>query len=233
MLALAAAGTAALEAVVEGFDDRAAALPSHLPGWSRAHVVSHLARDAETLAGLLVRARTGVEAPMSVSAERRDRDVEEGARRGARALCADLVTADRGFARACAQLPEGAWQAVVRVPGADRVPAAEVVWMRAREVWVHAVDLLGGVTFADVPRQMITALLDAAERESKTRPGHPLVELRGQPDDGIWLLGCPGSRVAAVVAGDAPSLAAYVTGRPVPGALGTMEGRPPLLPNWL
>ena len=34
--------------------------PSLLPGWSRAHVVAHLARDADAMRSLLIGARAGL-----------------------------------------------------------------------------------------------------------------------------------------------------------------------------
>ncbi|GAA4536876.1 hypothetical protein [Pseudonocardia xishanensis] len=47
--------------------------------------------------------------------------------------------------------------------------------MRAREVCVHAVDLDGGVTFADLPEPFCAALLDDVARWRGARPGPALV----------------------------------------------------------
>jgi NAD(P)-dependent dehydrogenase (short-subunit alcohol dehydrogenase family) len=40
------------------------------------------------------------------------------------------------------------------------VPAAETAWMRAREVWVHAVDLDTGARFGDFPDVLLDSLMD-------------------------------------------------------------------------
>ena len=46
--------------------------PSLLPGWSRGHVLTHLARNADGAVNLLTWARTGVETPQYVSQEQRE-----------------------------------------------------------------------------------------------------------------------------------------------------------------
>src|SRR6185437_8551533 len=55
--------------------------PSGLPGWSRGHVLSHIARNADSLVNLLSWAATGVEIPQYPSREVRDADIEAGASR--------------------------------------------------------------------------------------------------------------------------------------------------------
>ncbi|WP_424893821.1 maleylpyruvate isomerase N-terminal domain-containing protein [Streptomyces sp. SAI-218] len=49
MLEWAAKGTAAFEAAVDGVTDAGLTAASCLPGWSRAHVVAHVARNADAL----------------------------------------------------------------------------------------------------------------------------------------------------------------------------------------
>lgn len=58
------AGTEFLLRAVGALPDDALADPSRLPGWTRAHVVGHLARNADALTRLATWARTGVETPM-------------------------------------------------------------------------------------------------------------------------------------------------------------------------
>src|SRR5918999_1732122 len=68
-----------LEAVA-ALDDERLREPSLLPGWTRAHIVTHMARNADGLRNLLTWARTGVETPMYVG-DQRERDIEAGVRR--------------------------------------------------------------------------------------------------------------------------------------------------------
>jgi maleylpyruvate isomerase len=46
-----AASQRALESTLETLTDQQAREPSRLPGWSRGHVVTHLARNADALNG--------------------------------------------------------------------------------------------------------------------------------------------------------------------------------------
>src|SRR6201995_4646252 len=52
---------------------------SLLAGWSRAHVLAHLARDADAMRNLLVGARSGQVRPAYTSAEARQADIDQGA----------------------------------------------------------------------------------------------------------------------------------------------------------
>src|SRR5215218_9667122 len=133
---------------------------SGLPGWSRAHVVAHLARNADALVNLLTWARTGVETPMYPSREARDAGIETTAALPPAELRADFAAACDRLAEAVQQLPVDAWRAQVRVRQGGTVPASAVPWMRAKEVWVHGVDLRAGLTFADLPADFCAALVD-------------------------------------------------------------------------
>ena len=55
------AATSRLTAAAAGLTDAQAREPSRLPGWSRGHVLTHLARNADGLRNLLIWARTGIE----------------------------------------------------------------------------------------------------------------------------------------------------------------------------
>ncbi|CAM5400829.1 Maleylpyruvate isomerase family mycothiol-dependent enzyme OS=Streptomyces alboniger OX=132473 GN=CP975_08325 PE=4 SV=1 [Streptomyces alboniger] len=234
LLEWAAKGTAAFEAAVHWLTDPGFTRPSYLPGWSRAHVVAHVARNADALVNLLTWARTGVETPMYASGDQRAREIEEGARRPAEELRAELLAADSRLAAELAALPNECWAATVRTARGREVPASQVPWMRVREVWIHAVDLNVDTSFDDVPHDVCAALLDDVTTGFRTRPDCPPVELRAEDADRTWLLGVPGGEEPVVVSGDAPSLAAYATGRPVPGPLyPTGGGSLPKLPAWL
>ena len=233
MLEWAAKGTAAFETAVDWLTDSGLAGPSSLPGWNRAHVIAHTARNADALVNLLIWARTGVETPMYTSADQRAHEIEAGARQSARVLRADLLAADGRLTEEFAGLPDACWSATVRTARGRAVPASQVPWMRVREVWVHTVDL-NLTTFDDVPHEVCAALVDDVATAFRTRTDCPPVELRAENGARTWLLGAPGSAEPVVVTGDLPSLAAYATGRPVPGPL-YPAGRAPLpkLPAWL
>ncbi|MFZ0215410.1 MAG: maleylpyruvate isomerase N-terminal domain-containing protein, partial [Candidatus Dormiibacterota bacterium] len=56
-------------------DDNRVGQPTALPGWTRGHLLTHLARQAEGFGRLLAWARTGVRTPMYESWERRNADI--------------------------------------------------------------------------------------------------------------------------------------------------------------
>src|SRR5262245_47936826 len=151
LLPLVQEATDRLEFIVAGLDEHTMRQPSRLPGWSRAHVVTHLARNADALVNLMTWARTGVEHPMYASRADRDADIDEGATRLAQILREDLRAAGERFMAAATELPARAWSATVigRLQGA--IPASEIPSMRLFEVWVHLVDLDVGRAFADIP----------------------------------------------------------------------------------
>jgi maleylpyruvate isomerase len=200
------------------------ARPSLLPGWTRAHVLAHLARNADGLVNLLTWARTGTETPMYASPEARDRDIEQTAARPPRELEADVLGATGRLAAAVREMPPHAWAATVRTSRGKEIAAADVVRMRAQEVWVHAVDLDSGVEFAEVPAEVLAYVVDEVFRTWDARDEVPDVVLFA--GDREWGTG----RLA--VAGSLPDAAAWVTGRSDGGGL-RADGPLPQLPRWV
>ena len=197
--------------------------PSALPGWSRAHVVAHLARNADALVNLCRWAHTGVETPMYPSLEARDADIETTAGLRAGTLRADLVDARARLAEAVAVLPDEAWQRPVRNGQGRTVPASEVPWMRAKEVWVHGVDLRAGIEFADAPDGFLPALVDDVLAVFAARDQLPDVTIRATDTEHTW---CSG---AAPVRGPVAAVAAWLTRSDTSGLTGDV----PELPRWL
>jgi len=78
-----AESTGRLLATAAELTDDQAREPSLLPGWSRGHVLTHLARNADGLRNLLIWARTGVVTPQYPSGQARDAAIEPGAGRPA------------------------------------------------------------------------------------------------------------------------------------------------------
>jgi len=125
--------------------------PSLLPGWSRAHVLAHLARGADAMRNLLIGARTGRDLAAYASAEARVADIERTAAMSARDLVTDLADSAMALRTIARQLPDQAWQVQVRVLDSVLFPAAEVLTRRLVEVELHHCDLGTGYTAADWP----------------------------------------------------------------------------------
>src|SRR5215475_14847731 len=91
-------------ATAAGITEEMAREPSSLPGWSRGHVLTHIARNADSLRNLLIWARTGVVTPQYRSAEARDLDIEAGHSRPADELVTDIAESAAGLADEAALL---------------------------------------------------------------------------------------------------------------------------------
>ncbi len=206
--------------------------PSALASWTRAHVVAHVARNADALDNLITWARTGVETPMYESSEQRAADIDAGARRSADALRADLDDAERRFSSAVTSLPLDRWSSEVRTQTGRVISAAEVPWMRCREVWVHAVDLDAGTSFADLPPAFVEALLDEVTQTFGARDDCDEMELNASDTDRLWSIGAPNQH-RAIVRGPAHELLGWVLGRSRGATLTCTTGPVPTLPRWL
>ncbi len=125
--------------------------PSLLPGWTRAHVLAHLARGADAMRNLLIGARSGQDRPAYGSAEARAADIEHGAGMSAKELMADLADSAMAFRTVVRQLPDAAWQVPVRVLDSVPFPAAQLLTRRLVEVELHHCDLGIGYCPADWP----------------------------------------------------------------------------------
>lgn len=130
-----------------------------LDGWTRKQLVAHVGYNAAALCRLLDWATTGVESPMYESMELRGQEIEDGAALGAEALRVVFGHTAARLDERWQDLPESAWNALVRTARGRTVPATETAWMRTREVWIHAVDLDNGARFEDFPEIVLESLL--------------------------------------------------------------------------
>lgn len=80
VLAALAAATDRLLATIDAMPAAAWREASLLPGWTRAHVLAHLALNAKALGGVLTTATSDDPLPMYASARRRDTDIAQMAR---------------------------------------------------------------------------------------------------------------------------------------------------------
>jgi maleylpyruvate isomerase len=153
-----AAATARLLATVDGMREEQLTEPSLLPGWTRGHVLAHVARNADGLVNLLTGARTGVPTPMYPSPDAREHDIESGSKRSLAEHAADLRASAARFDAAVAAMPEAAWP--VEVPHRlGAFPASAVLARRIEEVEYHHVDL--GLREAYAPKDWPVAFVRA------------------------------------------------------------------------
>ncbi|TFV87389.1 maleylpyruvate isomerase family mycothiol-dependent enzyme [Blastococcus sp. CT_GayMR16] len=216
-------GELAVAGHVDRLPDDELTEPSALPGWSRAHVVAHLARNADALVNLLTWARTGVETPMYPSRAARDAGIEATAALSPAELRADFAAACGRLAAAVEAMPGDAWAARVRSGQGAEIEASAVPWMRAKEVWVHGVDLRAGLEFGDLPADFCTALVDDVLGLFAAREQAQDVTVVATDVDRTW-----GDGVTRVE-GRVSAVAAWLTRSDASGLVGDVP--PP--PAWL
>ena len=156
---------------VDGFQGDDWSQPSGLPGWSRAHVVAHLALNAEALAGALRGIVEGEPTPMYASQEARDGDIDELATAEASTLRERLMGGCGLFVEAAAGMTDEAWSdEIERTPGGPTFRAAAVPLMRLREVEIHHADLAAGYAHQDWPVEFSTLLVASMTKREWSEP---------------------------------------------------------------
>lgn len=204
VLALIPGHTERLLATARSLDDPGA--PSLCEGWSRGHVLSHVARNADglvALVGALVD-RTG--ATMYASRPARDAEIDAGADRAVPELVTDVEQTASTLALELPRLgPEHGDRPLERTPGEIRGTAADIPLMRLREVVFHHVDLDAGFGFDDVEPDLVRLFLDEEVQRVREAGDAPDVTL-ATPDGDQWTIGLG----TASVTGSAASLLGWL-----------------------
>ena len=228
----AALGTGLVRAALAGIGTGEAGFeaPSALPGWTRKHLLAHVAANADALRNLATWARTGVETPMYASAGQRNADIEAGAVRPAADLLAWFDGSAAGLESDWAALTDEQWDAPVVTAQGRTVAASETPWLRAREAMVHAVDFDSGVGFADLPPDFCAALV-ADIVVKRSAGGNPALVIAPTDHPEQWQVAGEGEPVA--VSGPLAELTAWLAGRSHQGLTTAGGGALPPLPTWL
>ena len=185
--------------------------PSLCEGWSRAHVLAHVARNAEAIQRLAQWAVDGEPRPMYPGGTRgRDAAIEEGAakagtaspddRRPTGAFVDDLVAAAAALDPHLVALGGRLAVDEVEMRGGLMVPPLLLPQLRLRELVFHHVDLDDGFGFADVEPDLVRAFVDdAVGRLVATghAPGLRLVSAEGDE----WVVGDGAVTVTGRLAG--------------------------------
>ncbi|MEV4639089.1 maleylpyruvate isomerase N-terminal domain-containing protein [Actinoplanes sp. NPDC049548] len=127
--------TAKLLDTVRRLTDDDVRRPSLLPGWTRGHVLTHIARGGEALRRVLHGE------PAYPSQEARDAEIEAGSQRPVPELLADIAASADAFRAAVAALPADGWDETVTVANYEPFPKSQLPVRRLHELEVHHVDL--------------------------------------------------------------------------------------------
>jgi maleylpyruvate isomerase len=211
---------------VDGFQGDAWSADSGLPGWTRAHVVAHLALNAEGLAGALTGIVQDEPAPMYASQEDRDRDIEELAGGDPAELRERLLAGCTLYADAWTALPDDSLGTrFERTTGGPTIPAGATLGMRLREVEIHHADLGAGYSHTDWPPRFCEILLASMTKREWSRP------FTASPTDldGTWTYG---EGDGPTVSGTAADLGWWLTGRGDGEGLTSGRGELPQVGAW-
>lgn len=209
---------------VDALTDDAWRDASDLPDWTRAHVVAHLALNAEGLAGALAGIGAGEPVPMYRSDAARDTDIDHLADASPTHLRERLLGSVTRLDEALAAVPADRWSTIIeRTPGGRTFPAADVASMRLREVEIHHADLAAPYSSADWPEAFALLLVD-----SMVPRGGADVVLVASDLDRTWTIGDGGPAVRGTVA----ALGWWLTGRGDGAGLTSEGGGPPRMGAW-
>jgi maleylpyruvate isomerase len=107
--------------------DKQVVQPCALPGWTRAHLLTHLARNADALLNLVRWAETGTETPMYPGGSgQREADIEADVTRPPDVIRRDVTQSADRLDRALAALPTDAWTRMVRNAQGQPIPASRI-----------------------------------------------------------------------------------------------------------
>jgi maleylpyruvate isomerase len=210
-------------ATVASLSDDEMAAPSLCDGWSRAHVIAHVASSGRALVNLIDAAVSGGERQLYASPEARAQEIAELAALPREELLDELRTSARYFAEQAQRLNGELVAPEVSMNG-KVVPATSIVALRIAEVVVHHHDLDTSWTIGEADPDSLLNALEAVVRSlrAKNAPGMTLVtEERDQ-----WIIGNGALRVES----DREGLLAWLAR----GDAGHVKAEVPVpaLPGW-
>ncbi|MDN5571661.1 MAG: maleylpyruvate isomerase family mycothiol-dependent enzyme [Propionibacteriaceae bacterium] len=188
-------------------DEDAWRSPSLLPGWTRAHVASHIARNADALRVVVVATMSGDPTPLYPSANAKFTEIERGAERSGLELHVDLDTSAGEFARLCDRVAD--WLLPVQLPSGE-FPLSVVTLIRLQEVTLHHLDLDCGFTWENieaVPAHWLLQWFGLLMRDDASLPAVDIISDAGETVS----IGGSGERVTA--SGPDAALWAWLAGR--------------------
>src|SRR4051794_10074879 len=207
---------------VAALDNASVTEPTRLSGWSRGHVLAHLARNADALVNVL-QGR-----PMYASGDARDADIERDAPRPLDVQLADLRASAARFQEA-GDAPAD-WSRTVELRNGVTDSAARVPFRRWAEVELHHVDLGIGYELEDLSEEFTQREINFLTERFRGSPDVPSLVIEEGDGRGIRTGGR--GDVALVVTGRQADLLGWLAGRRDGSALtvhgGTLPPLPPL-----
>jgi maleylpyruvate isomerase len=216
------------------FDDEQVREPSLCPGWTRAHVLAHLAANADGTARLLRWIATGEQHLKYPSPQARVEEIEERSRQPAAALATGLGESATRIVAELDRIRPDRWG--VTVPGGaggtgPQVTAADILWSRLQELELHHVDLNADYTPAHWSEEFAVRVLSGTL--PRLAKGDPSLALIVEATDTGTSGQIGPSEGAVFITGPVRALTAWLTGRGTGDGLAVEpHGALPTLPPW-
>jgi maleylpyruvate isomerase len=121
--------------------------PTLIPGWTRRRLIGHVGNQARDLARIVEAARTG-QPWQDALPEAREAEANSGTL-PARALRNIFYHSEVHLNVEWRDLMDADWDKVVTVANGQNIAVRDTPAIRARAVWIHAVDLLNNGSFRD------------------------------------------------------------------------------------
>jgi maleylpyruvate isomerase len=201
--------------------------PSALAGWTRGHVATHIARNADSNTWILDGAAVGeVREQYPGGLAVRAAAIDAGSGRPPAEFVDDVDRSAVRLAAAYARLDDAVWSRTIQ-PAAVEMPAAQLVWSRLREVEVHHADLdLGYGPLGWLPEFVGRELEIRVAGLAGRLPLGTAVRLAATDTGTAWEVG--GGPASVAVAGPGALLLAWLIGRHTGDGLDAPAGLPPL-----
>jgi maleylpyruvate isomerase len=187
-------------ASIDELSDAQAEAACRLPSWNRAELITHVARNADGIRGMVEAAARGEVAAMYPGGVTQRADgIAAGRDERAAVLVTDVRRASDLLADVWSTLPPDGWDRVGKA-SVDR-QMSELPWVRWREVEVHHLDLGLEYEAADWPVQFVTRALDELLGSLGTRAAtnRPHVDVRYRiavsDHDRRWVVAIEGAQV--------------------------------------
>ena len=209
--------------------------PSLLPGWSRRALIAHVGLNARANRRLVEWAETGIETPMYDNPTQREDEIDFYATLNTQAILNLHWHAAVDLDVAWRDLPNEKWNHEIRTAQGRLVPVSETLWMRIREVWIHAVDIDNGGDVNDFPKLVIDRLLPdiiAVWRRRRAEVEVPNIVLAPTDRDQRWEMD-QDQPEDLVISGSAVDIVRWGIGRGTRGVLDQNGQLPPIAPRWL
>jgi maleylpyruvate isomerase len=183
-----------LNDAIAGFDGSTMTRASRLPGWTVAHVLAHVARNAHShVRRAAAAARGEITDQYPGGYEGRTAEIDAGAARTAIDIVDDVRSSAERLGRTWAATRDHAWAMPTRDVGGRERTLAQLVSRRWQELEVHSIDLDVGITHRDWPDEFVATFLPRVRRTLATRlpegahaPAPDTIDVR---DELAWLYG--------------------------------------------